>query len=159
MAAHVERPVIMPMSNPTSLSEAFPEDLIGWTEGRALVATGSPFPPVPFRGVEHEIAQVNNALVFPGLGLGAIVVRATRITDGMLLAAAEAVASLSDPSRPGASLLPRVSDLREVSAVVATAVARQAITEDVAAAVPGGDLEDLVRASMWRSEYHPVRAV
>ena len=159
MAAHVDRPVIMPMSNPTSLSEAFPEDLIEWTEGRALVATGSPFPPVPFRGIEHEIAQVNNALVFPGLGLGAIVVRATRVSDGMLLAAAEAVASLSDPSRPGASLLPRVSDLREVSAVVATAVARQAIAEGVAAAAPEGDLEELVRASMWRSEYHPVRAV
>ena len=158
MAAHVERPVIMPMSNPTSLSEAFPHDLIEWTEGRALVATGSPFPPVSYRGVEHEIAQVNNALVFPGLGLGVVVARATRITDGMLLAAARAVASLSDPSRPGASLLPRVSDLREVSAVVATAVARQAVADEVAPP-RDGDLEELVRTSMWRCEYHPVLAV
>ncbi|MBI1379029.1 MAG: oxaloacetate-decarboxylating malate dehydrogenase [Frankiales bacterium] len=159
MAAHVERPVIMPMSNPTSLSEAFPGELIEWTDGRALVATGSPFPPVSYGGVEHEIAQVNNALVFPGLGLGAIVVRARRITDGMLYAAAAAVAGLSEASHPGASLLPRVSDLREVSAVVATAVARRAIEDGVAAAPPVADLEQLVRASMWRCDYHPVRAV
>ncbi len=158
MAAHVERPVIMPMSNPTSLSEAIPRDLVEWTDGRALVATGSPFPSVSFDGIEHEIAQVNNALVFPGLGLGVIVARATRITDGMLLAAAEAVAALSDPSRPGASLLPAVSDLREVSAVVATAVARQAVDEGVAPA-RDDDLADAVRASMWRCQYHPVRAV
>lgn len=158
MAAHVERPVIMPMSNPTSLCEALPQDLVEWADGRALVATGSPFPPVSYRGVDHEIAQVNNALVFPGLGLGVIVARASRITDGMLLAAAQAVASLSDTSRPGSSLLPRVSDLREVSSVVAAAVVRQAIEDGVAPA-QDADVDELVRGSMWRCDYHPVRAV
>jgi malate dehydrogenase (oxaloacetate-decarboxylating) len=159
MARHVDRPVIMPMSNPTSLAEAFPDDLLAWTDGRALVATGSPFPPVVHGGVTHEVAQVNNALVFPGLGLGVIVAQATRITDGMLLAAAQAVASLADPARAGGSLLPRVSDLRETSAVVATAVAQAAVAEGVAPRPAGDDLEKQVRASMWRCDYHPVRAV
>lgn len=126
MAAHVDRPIIMPMSNPTVLAEAFPADLLAWTDGRALVASGSPFPPVTYDGTTYEIAQVNNALVFPGLGLGVIVARATRITDGMLLAAAEAVAGTADTSGAGASLLPRVADLRATSAVVAAAVARAA---------------------------------
>ena len=95
MAAHTDRPVIMPMSNPTELAEASPADLIHWTGGRALVAAGSPFAPVEYRGTTYAIGQANNALVFPGLGLGAIAVRAAEITDGMLAAAAHAVA------RPG----------------------------------------------------------
>jgi len=159
MAAHVDRPIIMPMSNPTALAEAFPDDLLDWTDGRALVATGSPFAPVVREGTVHEVAQVNNALVFPGLGLGTIVSGATRITDGMLLAAAEAVASLADPSAAGGALLPRVADLRETSAVVATAVAVQAVQEGVAPQPVDDDVEKQVRAAMWRCDYHPVRAV
>ena len=112
MAAHVERPIIMPLSNPTSKCEAVPADLIRWTDGRALVATGSPFPPVVHDERRYQIAQANNALVFPGLGLGVAVARARRITGGMIAAAADAVAALSDATTPGAALLPPVTDLR-----------------------------------------------
>jgi malate dehydrogenase (oxaloacetate-decarboxylating) len=159
MAQHVDRPVIMPMSNPTALAEAFPHDLVSWTDGRALVATGSPFEPVIHDGITYEIAQVNNALVFPGLGLGVIAARATRITDGMLLAAAQAVAAMADLHEAGAALLPRVSDLRETSVLVATAVARAAADDGVATRPVSDAIEDDVRASMWRCDYHPVHAV
>jgi malate dehydrogenase (oxaloacetate-decarboxylating) len=159
MASHVDRPVIMPMSNPTHLAEAFPSDLISWTDGRALVATGSPFEPAKHDGTTYEIAQVNNALVFPGLGLGVIVSRATRITDGMLLAAAQAVAAMASGHDDGAALLPRVADLRETSVLVAAAVARAAEHDGVASAPVDVGIEDRVRSSMWRADYHPVHAV
>jgi malate dehydrogenase (oxaloacetate-decarboxylating) len=119
MAAHVQRPVILPMSNPTDLSEAAPADLLTWTDGRALLATGSPFAPVTYAGTTHVIAQANNALLFPGIGLGAIVARARAISDGMFAAAARAVAGMVDVGQPGASLPPQVDDLRPVSATVA----------------------------------------
>jgi len=159
MAGHVQRPIIMPMSNPTDLAEATPFDLVAWTEGRALVATGSPFAPVTYAGVTHEIAQVNNALIFPGLGLGVVVAQASRITDGMFLAAAQAVAASVDPSTPGASLLPQVAHLRATSAIVAAAVARAADEDGVATVAVGDDLEQRVRDAMWQPDYHPVRAV
>jgi malate dehydrogenase (oxaloacetate-decarboxylating) len=160
MAAHAERPVILPMSNPTVLSEAVPADLLSWTDGRALVATGSPYPAVSVGGTRFEIGQANNALVFPGLGLGVIAARARRVTDGMLLAAAHAVADLVDISAPGAPLLPPVARLRETSVAVATAVARAAWAEGVANAEPAADPADLVaevRALMWEPRYRPVR--
>ena len=106
MAAHTERPIIMPLSNPTSKCEALPADLIDWTDGRALIATGSPFAPVPHDERRYHIAQANNALVFPGLGLGVAVARASRITDRMIAAAADAVAAMSNattPRRPAAA--------------------------------------------------------
>jgi malate dehydrogenase (oxaloacetate-decarboxylating) len=159
MAAQVDRPIIMPMSNPTNLAEAFPADLIAWTEGRALVATGSPFAPVTFDGTTYEIAQVNNALIFPGLGLGVVVARANRMTDGMFLAAAQTVAAQCDASALGASLLPPVADLRATSAVVAMAVVRAAEADGVATAADLGSLEERVQGAMWRGEYHRVRAV
>ena len=159
MAAHVERPIIMPMSNPTDLAEATPSDLLPWTDGRALVATGSPFAPVAFAGTTYEIAQVNNALIFPGLGLGVIVAQASRITDGMFLAAARAVAATVDPMAPGASLLPQVADLRTTSAVVAHAVARAAQHDGVASIPADERLEERVQEAMWQPEYHPVYAV
>jgi malate dehydrogenase (oxaloacetate-decarboxylating) len=157
MAAHAPRPVIMPMSNPTGLAEARPADLIRWTEGRALVAAGSPFGPVDYAGTRYTIGQANNALVFPGLGLGAIVSGATRITDGMLSAAAYAVADLVDTSTPGAPLLPQVETLRETSLIVATAVARAAAADGVAATPLHGDVTEQVRARMWQPAYRPVR--
>jgi malate dehydrogenase (oxaloacetate-decarboxylating) len=156
MAAHVGRPVILPMSNPTDLAEAVPADLIRWTEGRALVATGSPFEPVAHDGVTYEIGQANNALVFPGLGLGVIAARATRVTEGMLLAAAQSVAELVDTSTPGAPLLPQVESLRATSAAVAAAVARAAQRDGVAGLAVEGDLEDRVRRQMWKPTYRPV---
>jgi len=157
MATHAERPVILPMSNPTALAEATPADLLRWTDGRALVATGSPFGPVDHGGVRHEIGQANNALVFPGLGLGVIAARALRVTDGMLLAAARAVADLVDVSSRGAPLLPPVANLRETSVTVATAVARAAEAEGMASGTLDGDLTGQVRALMWEPRYHPVR--
>jgi len=158
MAAHTERPVILPMSNPTALSEAVPHDLIAWTDGRALVATGSPYGAVDYGGVRYEIGQANNALVFPGLGLGVIAARARRVTDGMLLAAARAVADLVDISAPGAPLLPRIADLRETSVAVAAAVAREAAAEGVASAALSSDLSGQIRALMWEPRYRPVKA-
>jgi malate dehydrogenase (oxaloacetate-decarboxylating) len=157
MAARTGRPVILPMSNPTALAEATPTDLIRWTDGRALVAAGSPFGPVDHGGIRYEIGQANNALVFPGLGLGVIAARARRVTDGMLLAAARAVAGLVDISRPGAPLLPRVAELRETSVVVAAATVRAAAAEGVATATPDADLAGYLRALMWEPRYRPVR--
>jgi malate dehydrogenase (oxaloacetate-decarboxylating) len=157
MAAHTARPIIMPLSNPTSLTEAQPADLVNWTHGRALVAAGSPFPPVTLDGVRYEIAQANNALIFPGLGTGVIVSRASRVSAGMLAAAAEALAALAGEGAtgPGASLLPPVTSLRTVSAAVATAVATAAKAEGLAQA----DLPDpaaQVRDAMWFPDYPDV---
>jgi len=157
MAAHAERPVIMPMSNPTELAEARPADLIEWTGGRALVASGSPFPPVNYRGTRYVIGQANNALVFPGLGLGAIAARASRITDNMLSAAAHAVAAVVDAGAPGTPLLPEVSALRDTSLAVAIAVAEAAVMDGVAHAELADDLAAQVRAMMWQPVYRPVR--
>jgi malate dehydrogenase (oxaloacetate-decarboxylating) len=158
MAASAERPVILPLSNPTSLCEALPEDLVAGTDGRALVATGSPFPPVHHDGREHVIAQANNALVFPGLGLGVSVVRARRVSTGMLTAAAAAVAELSDAGTTGSALLPPVDDLRSVSAAVGIAVA-QAAAEEGLAQVELHDPVQQVHAAMWRPEYPRIEAI
>jgi malate dehydrogenase (oxaloacetate-decarboxylating) len=147
------------MSNPTSLAEAIPADLLAWTDGRALVATGSPFPPVEHQGVRFEIGQANNALIFPGLGLGVIVAEATRITDSMLAAAARAVASRVSRLGPGAPILPPIDQLRETSAVVAVAVARAAARDQVARADVDDTIEERVREAMWHPVYPPIRAV
>jgi malate dehydrogenase (oxaloacetate-decarboxylating) len=152
MAAHTARPIIMPLSNPTSKAEAMPADLLTWTDGAALVATGSPFAPVEHSGVTYQIAQANNALVFPGLGLGVTVARASRISEGLIAAAADAVAKLSDAGRPGAPLLPPVSQLRPVSAAVAIAVVRAAVAEGLAQ-VPVDNPIQQVHQAMWRPEY------
>jgi malate dehydrogenase (oxaloacetate-decarboxylating) len=152
MASTVDRPIIMPLSNPTSKAEALPEDVVKWTDGRALVATGSPFPPVSHDGRSYTIAQANNALVFPGLGLGVAVVRARGITDEMIAAAADAVAGLSDATAPGAALLPPVTDLRTVSAAVAIAVA-QAAEDQGLAEQPLTDPVNQIHQAMWRPEY------
>jgi malate dehydrogenase (oxaloacetate-decarboxylating) len=152
MAKHVQRPMIFPLSNPTARIEALPANAIRWTDGRGLVATGTPWEPVRYKGVDYAIGQANNALVYPGIGLGAIVSRACHVTDGMLLAAAEAIAGLVDVSRAGAGLLPEVENLRAVSASVAVAVARRAAQDGVAQA----DLDDPVQAvqdAMWRATY------
>ncbi len=158
MAAHTDRPVILPMSNPTELAEARPASLIEWTGGRALVATGSPFPAVDYRSIRYVIGQANNALVFPGLGLGAIVARASKITDSMLSAAAHAVAGLVDAGAPGAPLLPEIATLRDTSLAVAVAVARAAAEDGVARGPLASDVTEQVRARMWQPVYHPVRA-
>jgi malate dehydrogenase (oxaloacetate-decarboxylating) len=159
MAAHAKRPIILPMSNPTSLSEAAPADLIRWTGGRALVATGSPFEPVDYEGTHYVIGQANNALIFPGLGLGVIAARAGRVTEHMLAAAAHAVADLVDTSAAGSPLLPQVEALRETSVTVAAAVATAAYEAGVSAVAPDEQLHDRIRALLWQPVYRPVRPV
>jgi malate dehydrogenase (oxaloacetate-decarboxylating) len=154
MATHVERPMIFPLSNPTERIEAVPADVIKWTGGRGLVGTGTPWAPVSYKGTDYQIGQANNALVYPGIGLGTIVSRAAHVTDGMLLAASEAIAALVDARRPGAGLLPEVENLRVVSATVAVAVAKQAAKDGVA-----DRLEDPVQAVqdvMWQAAYRPL---
>lgn len=158
MAKHVERPIIMPMSNPTALAEAVPENLIQWTDGKALIATGSPFANVEYNGVSYEIGQSNNAFVFPGLGLGAIVAKAEIISKGMFAAAANAVTKMSDTSTPGASLLPSIEKLHEVSIYVAIEVANAAISEGIARA----DIQDVEKAiteAMWEPEYKTIKSI
>jgi malate dehydrogenase (oxaloacetate-decarboxylating) len=158
MAERVQRPVIFPLSNPTSRSEATPEDLLAWTDGRAVIGTGSPFPPVTVNGRRRPVDQTNNAYIFPGLGLGAIMSRTRRVSDGMLMAAARALAEVS-PARldPTGNLLPPVSELRHVSARVALAAARQAHAEGQAKA----DIAQIdaahIEAQMWSPSYRPYR--
>jgi malate dehydrogenase (oxaloacetate-decarboxylating) len=154
MARHTERPIIFPLSNPTSMAEATPADLMRWTDGRALVGTGSPFPPVEIDGRSTRISQVNNSFIFPGLALGILVSRARRVTEGMIMAAAKALAGLS-PSRAdkSAPLLPSVAESRKVGLVVAEAVARQAIGEGAAAIDRSAPLADLIRDYVWNPVY------
>jgi malate dehydrogenase (oxaloacetate-decarboxylating) len=157
VAEGVERPVILPLSNPTSRIEAMPADILAWTDGKALVATGLPIPPVEYNGVTYRIGQANNALVYPGLGLGAIVAGARTVTGGMLVAAAEAVAGQVDVSAPGAALLPPVENLRASSATTAVAVARKAAEEGVATRELGNPIQ-AVQDAMWEPVYPEVGA-
>ncbi len=157
MAAHTERPIILPLSSPAPLVEATPADLIAWTDGRALIATGSPFAPVTHKGITYFIGHANNAMLYPGLGLGAIVSRARRISDGMFAAAANAVSSLVAVRLPGASLLPHVDNVRSVSMTVALAVAETAVEEGLAG-VELGDIVQQVQDGMWQPEYCRLRA-
>ena len=157
MAAHTERPIIFALSSPAARAEAKPADLIAWTNGRALIATGSPFGPVTHKGVTYVVAQINNAMLYPGLGLGAIVSRACRISEGMFAAAANAVSSLVTVRQPGASLLPHIDDLRSVSATVAVAVAEAADAEGLSR-VRLDDIVQQVQDAMWQPEYRRIQA-
>ena len=156
MASRTERPVIFPLSNPTSLTEARPADLLRWTEGRALVGTGSPFAPVEVDGRLIPIAQVNNSYIFPGLALGALVSRAQLVTDGMIMAAAKALAGLSEAEcGKDAPLLPPIRDARKISLVVAEAVGKQAIDEEVAEPMDDVPLREQLLDYVWEPEYLP----
>jgi malate dehydrogenase (oxaloacetate-decarboxylating) len=152
MCAAVDRPIILPISNPTSKIEAMPADVIEWSLGKALVAVGIPVAPVEYGGVTYTIGQANNALLYPGVGLGTIVSGATRVTPGMLMAAAEAVAGEVDVSASGASLLPPVQNLRASSATTAIAVAEAAMRDGVATRRPGNLVQAVVEA-MWQPSY------
>ncbi len=158
MARQVPRPIIFPLSNPPEKIEAMPDQLLTWTGGQALITTGSPLPPVTYDGITHSIGQANTALLYPGLGLGTIVARATRVSDGMLAAAARAVAGLVAVDLPGASLLPQVEDLRTVSETVAVAVARCAAEEGLAQRKLTDPVQQ-VRAAMWQPVYRPLPEV
>lgn len=158
MASYCHQPIIMPLSNPTSKAEGLPSDILRWTAGRALIATGSPFQPVKCDGVDYTIAQANNALVFPGVGLGVIVCRASRVTDKMMSAAAAAVASAVTDRHPGASLLPSMTQLRSISARVAVAVVKQAQADGLAQREVTNPIQDVYDA-MWLPAYPKVEVV
>lgn len=132
MAAHTDRPIIFPISNPTKLIEAMPKDLIEWTDGRVLTATGIPVDNVEYNGTSYTIGQANNALVYPGVGFGAIAAHAKVVNDQMLSAAAHALGGIVDPDQPGAAVLPPVAKLEEFTTTVAEVVAQSAIDQGLA---------------------------
>jgi malate dehydrogenase (oxaloacetate-decarboxylating) len=158
MAAQARRPIIFPLSNPTERSEASPQELDAWTDGRAIIGTGSPFPPLRRHGRDIRVDQTNNAYVYPGVGLGAIAIKARRISDAMFLAAARTLAELS-PARhdADANLLPPLVSLRKISFHVAAAVAAQAVAEGLADPPPNNDIAAAVRAKMWQPVYATYR--
>ena len=159
MAEAVERPAIFPLSNPTSASEARPADLMAWTGGRALVATGSPFDPVDVGGRQVRIGQGNNAFIFPGVGLGVLVSEAREVTDAMFAAAADTLAAeLAADEAAAGSLFPRIAELRRVTGRVAEAVVRQAMAEGVARN-PVDDPADAVATAMWEPTYPGIEVV
>ena len=161
MAKHVDRPIILPLSNPTKLHEAKPDDLVNWTDGKVLVATGSPFPPVKYRGKEIEVAECNNSVCFPGIGLGGVLSRTKLMTDKMLVSAVSALAkeapAMQDPEK---ALVPDVEHARPVSVKIAMAVIRCAVEKGLAqtADIPVDSDEELqqwVEAQMWDPVYRP----
>jgi malate dehydrogenase (oxaloacetate-decarboxylating) len=159
LGRHVERPLVFPMSNPTRNSEATPVDVITWTEGRALVATGSPFDPVPWNGRAIQIGQGNNAFIFPGVGLGVMLAEARVVTDGIFAAAAEELASaVGTEELQAGSLFPRVRDLRRVSARIAFAVVRRAREEGVGRELRDDEIKKAVAEAMWEPRYLPTVA-
>lgn len=158
MAAHVARPVVLPMSNPTSCIEAHPTDVVRWTDGRAIVGTGSPFAPFEFQGKVHHFAQSNNSYIFPGIGLGVLAAGANRISDTMLIASAQALAELSPASKQAdAKLLPELTDMRKVSLHVALAVAKQARAEGLVENLGDEQIEERIKACMWEPVYRSYR--
>ncbi|KAF2263039.1 malic-domain-containing protein [Lojkania enalia] len=164
MANHVERPVIFPLSNPTRLHEAKPQDLYDWTEGKVLVATGSPFPPAKYQGKEYEIAECNNSTTFPGIGLGVVLSRTRLLSTPLLVAAVKALASTAPVMKgTGAGLLPDVTDVREISVQIARNVIKASMDEGLAQEkdIPADDdqLEEWIREQMWEARYRPLKLV
>jgi malate dehydrogenase (oxaloacetate-decarboxylating) len=156
MARNCERPVIFPLSNPTARAEATAVDLMKWTEGRALIGTGSPFPPVERNGRKIPVDQTNNSYIFPGVALGVIASRARRVSDGMFMASAKALAALSPAAKDKeARLLPPLDEIRAVSVAVAIAVARQAQAEGLAEATAPEALKQMVLDQVWEPAYRP----
>ena len=155
MAQAVKRPIVLPLSNPTPRAEAIPADVLRWTDGRALVGSGSPFEPVDVAGVKHMIAQVNNVYVFPGIGLGVVAVGARAVSDGMLTAAARAIGELAPSAAEGAPvvLLPPTTESRRVSRCVAVAVARAAMAEGLAPQLDDAALNRRIDATIWQPVY------
>ena len=157
MAERTDRPIIFPLSNPTSRVEAAPSDVITWTDGRALIATGSPFEPVQYEGKSYPIAQCNNSYVFPGMGLGILAIGANRVSDDMFMAASDALASCSPAAKgTGASLLAPLEEVRDVARAIATAVAAQAQREGLAEETTEKELHERIEARIWNPVYHRV---
>ncbi len=158
LAQNAEKPIVLPLSNPTSRAEARPVDVICWTEGKAIVATGSPFAPVLIEGKEYKVAQCNNSYIFPGIGLGVLASKAKRITDNMLMASSRALADQSPllAAKDG-SLLPELKDIPEVSKKIALEVAKQAMRDEVATELPDDAIATRIERNFWEPEYRGYR--
>jgi malic enzyme len=155
MAARTKRPIVLPLSNPTANSEATPKDVMAWTDGRAIVATGSPFEPVEMDGRVHVVGQANNVFVFPGVGLGAVAANAFEVSDRMFLVAATTLAELVPEERiEKGAIYPRLTQLREISRTIAIAVAREARDSGLARKLSDAELEAAVDACIWTPEYN-----
>jgi malic enzyme len=158
MAALNERPLVFPISNPTSKAECTAEEAVTWSDGRAIVATGSPFAPVVHKGVRHRIGQCNNAFIFPGIGLGVCVAKARHMSDGMFLESARALAKhVTEADIAESAVFPQIATIRECSHSVACAVIRRAVAEGHAAPEVLVNLDEVVRRAMWFPEYLPIR--
>ena len=160
LAANCERPIVLPLSNPTSQVEAVPADIVQWTEGRALIATGSPFAPVNYQGKIYNISQCNNSYIFPGIGLGVIASGATRITDSMLIASSNTLASCSPMlQNPEADLLPDLNEIQHVSKIIAFKVAKAAMEAGVAPMISDELLTQAIEANFWKPTYRDYKRV
>ena len=160
VATHVERPMVMALSNPTSKTEAVPADVFKWTDGRALMATGSPFDPVEYAGRKLHVSQGNNVYVFPGVGLGAIVSGAREVTDGMFAAAANALAELvHEDDLVAGKLYPPLADLRSISRTIARAVAMAACDSGVAESMTCEQIDDALEHEIWDLDYPTLRPI
>lgn len=160
LAANCERPIVLPLSNPTSRVEAVPADVLNWTDGKALIATGSPFAPVNYQGKLYNICQCNNSYIFPGIGLGVIAAGATRVTDSMLMASSNALADCSPMLQdPNADLLPEIDDIQKVSRVIAFKVAKSAMDAGVAPVISDELLMENIEKNFWKPEYRQYKRV
>ena len=160
LAANCERPIVLPLSNPTSQVEAFPADILEWTEGKALIATGSPFEQVNYQGKLYNISQCNKSYIFPGIGLGVIAAGATRVTDSMLIASSNALADCSPLLQdPNADLLPDLNEIQQVSKFIAFRVAKAAMDAGVAAVMSDEALREAIEANFWKPEYRDYKRV
>ncbi|MHA3082842.1 NAD-dependent malic enzyme [Acinetobacter sp. ANC 5383] len=160
LAANCERPIVLPLSNPTSRVEAVPADILNWTDGKALIATGSPFAPVNYQGKLYNICQCNNSYIFPGIGLGVIAAGATRVTDSMLMASSNALADCSPMLQdPNADLLPEIDEIQKVSHVIAFKVAKAAMDAGVAPVISDELLIENIEKNFWKPEYRQYKRV
>ena len=160
MARHADRPIIFPLSNPTSRAEATPADLLRWTDGKAMIATGSPFDPVSYEGQTHSIAQCNNSYVFPAMGLGVLASGARRVTEDLFMVAAEALKEKSPAlDDPHASLLPSLKEIRSVGRHIAIAVALEAQRQGLAEASSREEITTRIDRTMWSPEYRTLRRI
>jgi malate dehydrogenase (oxaloacetate-decarboxylating) len=160
LASNCERPIVLPLSNPTSRVEAVPADIISWTDGRALIATGSPFAPVNYQGKIYNISQCNNSYIFPGIGLGVIAANATRVTDSMLTASSNALADCSPMLiNPEADLLPEIDEIQNVSKLIAFKVAKAAMDAGVAPIISDEQLHQAIEKNFWKPKYRHYKRV
>ena len=154
MASQVDRPIILPLSNPTTLAGATPRDVIEWTDGKAIVATGSPFEPVNYKGKVYQVSQCNNSYIFPGIGLGVLASKVRSVTEGMLIAASRTLADSSpDLTSVGAPLLPALDEIRNLSRLIARRVAKQAMEDGVARELTELALEKAIDKVYWEPQY------